>query len=64
MIKGTVKKWNSLNGWGFIEDNDGNDYFFNIANVRSGLKIREGMFVKFDTFPGQKGDEAENISLY
>jgi len=62
MIKGTIKKWNSLNGWGFIEDYDGNDYFFNISNVRSGLKIREGMIVKFDTFPGQRGDEAENIA--
>ena len=62
MIKGTIKKWNSLNGWGFIVDYDGNDYFFNISNVRSGLKIREGMIVKFDTFPGQRGDEAENIA--
>jgi len=62
MITGTIKKWDSLNGWGFIEDFDGNDYFFNISNVRSGLKIREGMNVKFDTFPGQRGDEAENIA--
>ena len=62
MIIGKVKKWDNLNGWGFIEDFDGNDYFFNISNVRSGLQIREGMNVKFDTFPGQKGDEAENVS--
>tara|TARA_Y100000590_G_scaffold417287_1_gene516890 strand:- start:348 stop:542 length:195 start_codon:yes stop_codon:yes gene_type:complete len=62
MIKGRIKKWDSLNGWGFIEDYDGNDYFFNVSNVRSGLKIREGMDVKFDTFPGQRGDEAENIA--
>ena len=62
MITGTIKKWDSLNGWGFIEDYDGNDYFFNISNVRSGLKVREGMNVKFDTFPGQRGDEAENIA--
>ena len=62
MIRGTIKKWDSLNGWGVIEDYDGNDYFFNISNVRSGLKVREGMNVKFDTFPGQRGDEAENIA--
>jgi len=62
MIKGTVKKWDQLNGWGFIEDYDGNDYFFNISNVRKGVNVREGMNVKFDSFPGQRGDEAENVS--
>ena len=62
MIRGKIKKWNSQNGWGFIEDYDGNDYFFNISNVKIGLKVKEGMNVKFDSFPGQRGDEAENIS--
>ena len=62
MNMGTVKKWDTLNGWGFIEDHDGNDYFFNISNVRKGVKICEGMNVKFDSFPGQRGDEAENVS--
>jgi len=64
MITGKIKKWNSQNGWGFIEDYDGNDYFFNISNVKIGLKVREGMNVKFDSFPGQRGDEAENISSF
>ena len=63
MIKGIIKKFDLLNGWGFIEDLDGNDYFFNVSNVRKGLKLREGLTVKFDTFPGQRGDEAENVSL-
>ena len=27
-IKGIIKKFDSLNGWGFIEDLDGNDYWF------------------------------------
>ena len=63
MIKGIVKKWDSLSGWGFIEDQEGNDYFFNISNVRKGANLHEGDAVKFDSFPGQRGDEAENISL-
>ena len=62
MIRGTVKKWDHRGGWGFIEDFEGNDYFFNISNVRKGVKVREGMNVKFDSFPGQRGDEAENVS--
>ena len=64
MITGTVKKWDHQGGWGFIEDNEGNDYFFNISNVRKGLRLFEGMNVKFDSFPGQRGDEAENVSAY
>jgi len=63
MLNGTIKKWNQHEGWGFIEDNNGYDYFVNISNVRKGLKLREGLKVKFDIFPGQKGDEAENVSL-
>tara|TARA_B100000959_G_C14815127_1_gene555505 strand:+ start:175 stop:372 length:198 start_codon:yes stop_codon:yes gene_type:complete len=59
---GIVKNWNQLKGWGFIEcEEDDQDYFFHISNVRKGLKIQEGMEVKFDSTIGQKGDEAENI---
>ena len=64
MLFGTIKKFEELKGWGFIEDDEGYDYFFNISNVRKGIRIREGIRVKFDVFQGQRGDEAENISLY
>ena len=63
MLYGYVKKWNQKNGWGFIEDDYGNDYFFNISNVRRGIKLKEGIKVKFDASHGQRGDEAENVSL-
>ena len=36
MISGTVKMWKETEGWGFIESDDGDDYFVNIANVRKG----------------------------
>ena len=63
MLYGYIKKWNQQNGWGFVEGNDGNDYFVNISNVRKGVKLREGIKVKFDPSHGQRGDEAENVSL-
>ena len=63
MQTGIVKKWENNSGWGFIEGNDGEDYFFNIRNVREGQKMRVGLNVKFDPFEGQKGSEAENISI-
>ena len=63
MNYGYIKKWDQINGWGFIEDENGNDYFLNISNLRRGIRIKEGMKVKFDIFCGQRGDEAENVSL-
>ncbi len=27
---GTIKNWNSNGGWGFIEGDDGYDYFLNL----------------------------------
>ena len=63
MKLGTVKNWNQLKGWGFICcEEDEQDYFFHISNVRKGLILIEGMQVKFDPQVGQKGDEAKNVS--
>ncbi len=63
MQTGIIKKWQSDSGWGFIEGDDGDDYFFNISNVRQGQVMRVGLNVKFDSFEGQRGAEAENISV-
>ena len=63
MIFGTVKLWNQAQGWGFIESDDGEEYFFNISNVRKGQKVRERVSVKFDTQETQKGTEAIHVSL-
>ena len=64
MISGMIKSWNSSQGWGFIEGDDGEDYFFNIANVRRGQTIRANSRVNFDVFQGQRGPEAENVTLH
>ena len=63
MISGTIKMWEDTEGWGFIEGDDGEDYFLNIANVRKGQSIRINSRVKFDVNQGQRGPEAENITL-
>ena len=60
---GTIKNWNSNGGWGFIEGDDGYDYFLNISNLRKGIKVSVGTRVKFDITHTQKDDEAENVSL-
>ena len=63
-MEGTVKWFNGRKGYGFINGDDGEDYFFNISNVRKGQKIREGTNVKFDSFETQRGSEAENIIAF
>ena len=63
MISGTIKIWNDAKGWGFIEGDDGEDYFLNIANIRKGQSIRVNSRVKFDVNQGQRGPEAENVTL-
>ena len=62
-MNGTVKEYDKTKGFGFISGEDGEDYFFNVSNVRKGVKLREGIKVKFDIAIGQRGDEAENIGL-
>jgi len=64
MNSGTIKMWKDSEGWGFIEGDDGEDYFLNIANVRRGQSIRINIRVKFDVNQGQRGLEAENVTLY
>ena len=63
MISGTIKMWKEAEGWGFIEGDDGEDYFLNISNVRRGQSIRVNCRVKFDVNQGQRGSEAENVTL-
>ena len=63
MQLGVIKKWEYSSGWGFIEGEDGEDYFFNISKVRQGQKMKVGLNVKFDSFQGQRGIEAENVSI-
>ena len=64
MIYGTIKMWKEAEGWGFIEGDDGDDYFFNIANLRKGQKILVNVRVNFDVTQGHRGPEAENVSLF
>lgn len=64
MFNGIVKNWNSDEGWGFICGEDGEDYFFHISNVRHGQIIANDSRVKFDISEGQRGPQAENVTLY
>ena len=67
MTAGTVKWFNSIKGFGFIEPEDGSkDAFVHISAVESaGLSsLSEGQKVSYELQPGQNGkSSAENLSV-
>ena len=64
MLSGKIKVWNQGSGWGFIESDNGEDYFLNVKNLRAGQDIKVGVRVKFDTEESQRGPQAINVTLY
>lgn len=65
MATGTVKWFNSIKGYGFIQPTDGSqDAFVHISAVeRAGLTgLREGQKVEYELVPGRNGkSSAENL---
>ena len=61
MLSGRIKVWDQNKGWGFIEAEDGEDYFFNVSNVRPGQNLNLGDTVKFDFRQSNRGPSAVNI---
>jgi CspA family cold shock protein len=65
MATGTVKWFNPVKGYGFIQPNDGSkDAFVHISAVeRAGLQgLREGQKVEYELVPGRNGkSSAENL---
>ncbi|MFQ6007018.1 MAG: cold-shock protein [Woeseia sp.] len=67
MATGTVKWFNTVKGYGFIQPSDGSrDAFVHISAVeRAGLEsLREGQKVEYDLTPGRNGKSAaENLVI-
>ena len=64
MANGIVKWFNDSKGFGFIEQEDGQDVFVHHTGINSsGFKsLDEGAKVTFDIEQGQKGPAAVNVT--
>lgn len=62
---GTVKWFNESKGFGFIAQDSGPDVFAHFSAIQgSGFKtLLEGQKVEFTVTQGQKGPQAENITV-
>ncbi len=62
-MKGTVKWFDVKKGFGFIQQDDGNDVFVHHSNISgNGFKVLEdGESVEFDVVEGDKGLQAQNV---
>ena len=66
MIKGTVKEFDVIKGYGFITGEDNEDYFVHVNGLREYLKskgLRAGQRVSFDVDFGMRGDKAINVKI-
>ncbi len=67
-VNGTVKWFNSEKGYGFIQQEDGgNDVFVHFRQINSNgyerVTLEEGQKVTFEIGEGQKGPQAENVTI-
>lgn len=65
MANGTVKWFNDAKGYGFIEQEDGDDVFVHFTGIKAeGFKtLNEGDEVTFDIEDGDKGKSAVNVTV-
>ena len=63
-LKGTVKRWLSGRGYGFIEpEAGGDDVFVHHSEISGAYELREGQRVEYEVQKTYRGPRAINVKL-
>lgn len=62
-MEGSVKWFNRKKGFGFINGDDGEDYFVHYTSVAQGTFLRDNDRVSFDPVETERGKQAQNVTL-
>jgi len=62
-MEGVVKFFKESKGFGFIQTEEGKEYFVHISAVENQQELTEGDKVKFDTEQDDRGEKAVNVSV-
>jgi CspA family cold shock protein len=62
-MQGTVKWFNRQKGYGFIQGEDGQEYFVHASAIAQGTFIRDNDLVEFEPAESERGKQAQNITL-
>jgi CspA family cold shock protein len=62
-MKGTVKWYNSMKGFGFIRGEDGKDVFVHSSVLPPGIAIDEEAPVEFDVEEAERGLRATKVTM-
>jgi CspA family cold shock protein len=60
-MKGTVKFFNRMKGFGFIAGEDGKEYFVHQSALAEGTTLNDNDPVEFDVEEGDRGPKAVNV---
>ncbi len=60
-MEGTVKWFNGKKGFGFIEGEDGTDYFVHHSALDKGIFLKDNDPVTFEPVETDKGKQAQDV---